>query len=96
MSELVKSALLFWAPGPGYVASETIEWLADLAEVFDEAAVEVCKTSKLANIRGILWSGPFGNCLDLDRIHADLVLGDDNSQVLHLWAFKLAFLRFQE
>ena len=78
MSELVKSALLFWAPGPGYVASETIKWLADLAEVFDEPTIEVGKSSKLADVRGVLWSGPLGDCLDLDRVHADLVLRDDN------------------
>ena len=50
MSEFVKGVLLFWTPLPGYVAGEAIKWLSNLAEVFDETAVEMHETSEFANV----------------------------------------------
>lgn len=72
-----------------------MEWAGNRKEVWDEPAIEVAESNEGVHPfyrgRGI----PFINCLQLGRVHCDMSLLYDYSQVLYVWHTKGAFLQFE-
>ena len=62
-------------------------------EVLDEMPIEVNESQVGLNVGLQLWSGPFSDSSDLNRIHQDLVLWYYQAQVLNPFLLELVLLR---
>ena len=51
-------------------------------ETSNKPLVEICEAKELLHIPLVLWHGPGGNPGDLDRIHLNMIMGDDHAEVL--------------
>jgi hypothetical protein len=69
-----------------------MEWVGDLGEVLDEAAVEVGKPDESSDVTERLGDRPVADSFNLGGVHADLSLMDNQAQVLDLGLLELAFL----
>ena len=65
-------------------------------EVLNEAMVEVDKTYESLYISLVLRDGPLADSGDLNRVHRNLVLRDDQSQVFNLLPVEFTFLWTEE
>ena len=61
----------------------------------DIHAIEVQEAKECSNFLQGRGSFPVLHTLDLDRVHSDRVLADDDAEVLDFALFELAFLGFQ-
>jgi hypothetical protein len=62
-------------------------------ETRDESMIEIDESEKGLHLFLVHWSGPVCHSSDLDKIHFDLIVQDDDPQTLNLSFFELAFLR---
>src|ERR1700746_3828046 len=69
---------------------------SNLQEILNEPSVEIHESNKGLDVLHLCWLWPVCDPLDLNRVHRYAVLGDDESQVIHLSTFELAFLRSEE
>ena len=90
--QLVKGLLFVLCPLPVYIAGEMIQGFANATEVLDRSVVEICKFLELLDIRHIEGSRPLLNTLYFYRIHLNMVVGHQDTQILNFRDFKLAFL----
>ena len=65
-------------------------------EVLNEATVEVDETYESLYISLVLRNGPLVDSGDLNRVHCNLVLRDDQSQVFNLLPVEFTLLRTEE
>ena len=61
-------------------------------EVFDEPSIEVGEPKEGLHLLLVRQSGPLGDTGDLDWIHRDGVVGDDDSEVLDRGFLEFAFV----
>ena len=64
--------------------------------VLDEVTVEVNKASESLHISLVLWDRPLADSSDFNRVHHNLVLRDDQSEVFNLLLVELTFLWIEE
>ncbi|KIJ06569.1 hypothetical protein PAXINDRAFT_91808, partial [Paxillus involutus ATCC 200175] len=72
-----------------------LSWFRNVTKSANEATIKINKTEERLEF---LFGGggrPVENTLNLDRVHADLVLRDDQAQVLDFGSFEFTFLRFE-
>ncbi|KAF8192860.1 hypothetical protein K438DRAFT_1829820 [Mycena galopus ATCC 62051] len=70
-------------PGPRYaLLREVEEGLRNVRERLDEPPVEVCEAKELLHVLLVLRGGPGGDSGDLDWVHLDVVVQDDDAEVL--------------
>ena len=62
-------------------------------EVFDEPSIEVGEPEEGLHLLLVRRSRPFGDTGNLDWIHRDGVMGDDDSEVLNRGFLEFAFVR---
>jgi hypothetical protein len=62
-------------------------------ETRDESTIEVDKSNKGLHLLLVSWSGPVCHSSDLDQIHFDLIVQNDDPKVLNPSYFELTFLR---
>ena len=67
-----------------------------MGKVLNEPSVEVSESQEQLHFLLVGWDRPFGNSSHLDRIHADRIVRDDNSEILYLHVFELTFFQFKE
>src|SRR5271169_4865409 len=92
-----KSGLFGGIPSPNCIfLGEIKERSGMVGEVLNEPSVEVSETKERLHFLLIRWNGPFRNSGNFDGIPADGVVRYDNSEILYLCVFELAFLRFKE
>ena len=65
-------------------------------EVLDEAMVEVNEAYKGLHVSPALWGGPLVDSGNLNRVHRNRVLRDDQPKVFNLLPVELALLRTEE
>ena len=95
--EKSKGGLFVGTPLPNCVFLGKIKERSGMVgEILNEPLVEVSEPKERLHFLLVGRNGPFGNSSDFDRIHADGVVRYDNSKILYLRAFKLAFLWFKE
>jgi len=58
--------------------------------------VEVDETYERLYISPVLWNGPLADSGDLNRVHRNFVLQDDQSQVFNLLPVEFTFLQTEE
>ena len=63
------------------------------AKSLDESPIIVGEAQKLLDFFNRCRSWPFLNRLDLARVHLDLVVGNDDTEIFYFWLFEEAFLR---
>ena len=87
--QLVKGLLFILCPLPVYIASEMIQGFANATEVLDRSVVEICKSSELLDqdIRHIEGSRPLLNTLYFYRIHLNMVVGHQDTEILNFRDF---------
>ena len=61
-------------------------------EVLDEATVEVNEAYEGLHISLVLWDRPLVDSSNLNRVHCNLVLGDDQPKVFNLLPVELTLL----
>jgi len=94
---MFEGILFLGVPVPGLVgASEVKEGPGDGGEVSDEATVEIDEAYESLHVSPVLWDGPIADFGNLNRVHLDLVLRDDQSEVLNLLLMELTLLRTEE
>jgi hypothetical protein len=77
-------------------AGKVIQGSCDVGEVGDKGTIEVAESKKAANF---FYSGgcrPVSDSLDFDRVHTDLAIANDYSQVFNLLLMEVTFLWFEE
>ena len=80
-------------PVPSLVGMGKVEeGPGDGGEVPDEATVEVDKAYEGLYVSPVLRGGPIVDSSNLNRVHLDLVLRDDQSEVLNLFPIELTLL----
>jgi hypothetical protein len=62
------------------------------AKTRDESTIEIDESNEGLHLFLVRWSGPVCHSSDLDQIHFDLIVRDDDPQRLNLSFFELAFL----
>ena len=65
-------------------------------EISDKAMVEVNKAYESLHVSLVLWGGPVTDSGNFNRVHLDLVLQDDQSEVLNLLPMELTLLWAEE
>jgi len=76
--------------------SEVKEGSSYSREVLDEATIEVNEAYEGLHISPVLWNGLLTDSGDFNRVHRDLVLRNDQSEVFNLLLVKLTLLRMEE
>ena len=61
-----------------------------------ESSVKVGKTKELLNIALRVWGWPFCNAFNLDGVHLDCSVGDDESKILDSGGFEGTLGGFKE
>src|ERR1700746_112917 len=69
---------------------------SNLREIPNEPSVEIQESNKGLDVLHLRWLWPVCDSLDLNRVHRYAVLGDDESEVIHLSTRELAFLWSEE
>ena len=77
-------------------SSEVEEGSSYGREVLDEVMVEVDETYESFYISLVLWDGPLADSSDLNRVHRNLVLRDDQPKVFNLLPMGLTLLWMEE
>ena len=80
----------------GVLLGEFVEWFRQVGEAWNKCAIEVAELHEAAyflECRGFL---PFGDELDLDRVHCENTLAYDNSKEVDFSLFEETFLEFEE
>jgi len=62
----------------------------------DKATVEVNEVYESLHISPVLWNGPLMDSGNFNRVHRNLVLQDDQSEVFNLLLVEFTFLRTEE
>ena len=94
---MFKGFLLLGTPVPGLIGvSKVKEGLSYGREVLDEVMVEVNEVYESLYISPVLWDGPLADSGNFNRVHYNLVLQDDQSEVFNLLLVELTFLRIEE
>jgi len=89
--------LLLGTPVPGLIrVSEVKERLSYGQEVLDKVTVEVNEAYESLHISPVLWNGLLMDSGDFNRVHHNLVLQDDQSEVFNLLPVELALLRTEK
>ena len=89
--------LFLSTPVPGLIgASEVEKGLSYGREVLDEATIEINKAYEGLHVSPVLWDGPLTDSGDFNRVHRDLVLQNDQSEVFNLLLVELTLLRMEE
>jgi len=89
--------LFLGTPVPGVIgSSEVKEGSSYGREVLDEATVEVNEAYEGLHVSLALWSGPLADSGNLNRVHRNRVLRDDQPKVFNLLPVELALLRTEE
>ena len=65
-------------------------------EVLDEVTVEVNEAYEGLHVSSALWGGPLADSGNLNRVHRNRVLRDDQPEVFNLLLVELALLRTEE
>src|SRR5271156_1409451 len=78
------------------ITSEVEERSSMVREVLNEPPVEVGKAKKRLYFLLAAWDRPFGDSGHFNRVHADRVVGYNDSKILHLCPLKLTLLRLKE
>ncbi|KAF9798448.1 hypothetical protein IEO21_10718 [Rhodonia placenta] len=81
---------------PWVIPCELVEWLRDLSEVLNEAAVEVGEPPELLNIFFVPRYRPLINSFQLRGIHCYLIATEHIANVVDLGNVPFALLRLQE
>ena len=88
-----ESGSLGFFPAPAGVVSGQIEERAGVfREVLDEPSIEVGESEEGLYLLLVRRSGPLGDTGNLDWIHRDGVVGDDDSEVLNRGFLEFAFV----
>ena len=77
-------------------SSEVEEGSSYGQEVVDEAMVEVNEAYKGLHVSPVLWDGPLVDSSNFNRVHRNLVLRDDQSEVFNLLPVELTLLQTEE
>ncbi|KIM34746.1 hypothetical protein M413DRAFT_436308, partial [Hebeloma cylindrosporum] len=94
--ESVKGRLLGGSPTPlSVIACEVEERAGMIREVLDEPTVEVRKAQEGLNLLLVGRCRPLLNASDLNQVHRDAILRDDNAEVLDGGFLELALLWFK-
>jgi len=95
--ETFEGFLFLSIPVPSLVGtSEVEEGPGDGGEVPDEATVEVDEAYESLYVSPVLWGGLIVDSSNLNRVHLDLVLRDDQSEVLNPLPIELTLLQVEE
>jgi hypothetical protein len=70
-----------------------VERAADFGEVFDKASIEVSKANKALYVFKAFENRPINNGFNFDWVHRDLAMTDNQTKIIYLGLFKLAFFR---
>src|ERR1700742_2782823 len=90
--ECLKGHLMLLLPGPfGTLLCQIIQRSSYLGKALNEATVEVNKSKERLKLLNCLRSRPASYSFNLDRVHFNAVLGNDESQEFNLLRFKCAF-----
>ena len=65
-------------------------------EIPDKSTVKVNEAYEGLHVSPVLWGGPLADSGNLNQVHLDFVLQDDQSKVLDLAAMELALLQAEE
>ena len=93
--EGAKCVLLFISPGPTGVACECIQWFCNVSKSVNKAAIKVGEIQKQLEFSFGSRGWPLRNTLNLGWIHTNFPLGDNESKIFNLCAFKFALFRFK-
>jgi len=74
---------------------EINEGVGDVGVVGNESSVEVGEAQEGAYVLDFGWGWPFGNAIELDRIHGELTWFDDHPEVFYLVGGEFAHLKFE-
>ena len=70
--------------------------MSQTREVSNEVMIIPCKSKESSNISKISRNWPVSDSLEFDRVHCDVSRFQDESEIVHLFLFKVAFFRFEE
>jgi hypothetical protein len=59
----------------------------------DESTIEIDESDEGLHLLLVCWGGPVNHSSNLDWIHFDLIVQDNDPQILNLSFFELTFLR---
>jgi hypothetical protein len=92
--ELVEGLLLRGASNKQNVfLGKIVKKTANLREVLDEASIEVSKANEALYFLEAFENRPINNSFNLDWIHRDFAMTDNQTKIVYLGLFKLAFFR---
>ncbi len=94
--QLLEGFVLHFCPFPFCIAHQLHEGANDFWVHLDELLIEVREAQEWLEFLFSSGSWPFSNTGDLDGIHADRVLTDDDAEILCFEYFELALLCFEE
>jgi len=95
--ETEEGRVMFWRPDELLIfASKVIEGACNVGEVFDKSSVEVTKPQETSYVLYGEWSRPFRDSLDLDGVHFDRTVANEDSKVFDLPLMEFTFLRFEK
>jgi hypothetical protein len=66
---------------------------ANFREVFDETSVEVSKADEALYFFEAFRNGPINGSFNLDWVHRDFAMTDNQTKIIYLGLFKLALFR---
>jgi hypothetical protein len=66
---------------------------ADFREVFDEASIEVSKANEALHFFEAFEDIPIDNGFNLDWVHGDFTMTDNQTKIIYPGLFKLALFR---
>jgi hypothetical protein len=67
-----------------------------VGEILNEPSIEIGEAKEQLHLFLVRWNRPFSNSAYLDGIHTDGIVRYDDSEILYLHTFKLAFLQFKK
>jgi hypothetical protein len=92
-----ESGLFIGTPFPWCVFFGKIkERSSMMGEILNEQSIKIGEAKEQLHLFLVRWNRPFGNSGYLDRIHMDRIVRYDDSEILYLCMFKLAFLWFKK
>jgi hypothetical protein len=92
--ELIKSLLLGGAPDKRNIfLGKIMEEMTDFGEVFNEASIEVGKANEASYFFKAFRDGPIDNGFNLDWVHRDSAMTNNQTKIIYLGLFKLALFR---
>ena len=92
----VKSRGMFFVPREGEILlSEGEERVSDFGVVLDEMTIEIAEAKEALGFFEVTWDRPICDCLYFGRVHFDLAMGDDDTEVLDRGLVEKTFLGFE-